>query len=143
MTEAFEWSFGEGAESAVVLGSDAPTLPATHVDQAFNLLVRSEIVLGPSTDGGYYLIGLSGPHPEVFAGIDWGTDSVFARTLERTAGLTLDLVPLWYDVDTPEDLDLLVTHGTALERSEHAQAALHTRRCHADIHERRSAQADG
>ena len=124
MCEAFKWSFEEGADRTVVLGSDAPTLPATHTDLAFDLLGRSQIVLGPSTDGGYCLIGLSGPHPEVFSGIDWGSGSVFASTLGKAAGLALDLVPPWYDVDVAGDLVRLRSELTRLPD----RALPHTRR---------------
>ena len=136
MSEAFDWSFARGASRTVLLGSDAPSLPAEYVQQAFESLGRADLVLGPSTDGGYYLIGLSAPRPELFSDIDWGTGRVLAATLERATGLSMALIPLWYDVDTPEDLDLLVAHTTGLRMSGHAEAAIHTRRCVSKLHER-------
>ena len=62
-------------------------------------------MLGPSTDGGYYLIGMVGKFFEVFDGIAWGTDQVLDETLDRVkkAGVSLELLPVWYDVDFPED----------------------------------------
>ncbi len=63
MSEAFGWSFEQGASRTVLLGSDTPSLPADYVAQAFQSLGYGDLVLGPSTDGGYYLIGLSGPDP--------------------------------------------------------------------------------
>ena len=137
MSEAFEWSFAQGATRTVLLGSDAPSLPADYVQQAFESLGQADLVLGPSTDGGYYLIGLSAPRPELFADIDWGTGGVLAGTLERATGLSMVLSPLWYDVDAPEDLDLLVAHTTGLCQSGHAETAIHTRRCVSNLRERR------
>ena len=129
MFEAARQSFQQGANRTVIIGTDIPSLPADHIRQAFDLLTEKDIVLGPSTDGGYYLIGLSRPHRSVFQSIDWSTERVFAQTLGRVeaAGLSLGLVPPWYDVDTPEELDFLLAHAHALECAGHPPAARHTR----------------
>jgi hypothetical protein len=78
-------------------------------------------VLGPSFDGGYYLVGTRVLHPDLFSGIAWGGRQVFGQTVERVrdAGLSLALLPMWYDVDTPESLELLrnVLFARRVERS--------------------------
>ncbi len=84
------------------------------------------MVLGPSEDGGYYLIGLKRPCPELFQGIAWSTGRVLAQTVERAEalGLSVALTPPWYDVDTASDLDRLRNELASLP----AGALLHTRR---------------
>jgi hypothetical protein len=79
--------------------------------QAFAALENSDVdvVLGPSEDGGYYLIGLKQPHPDLFRGIAWSTDRVTTQTLVKADAMGLKVVrlPFWYDVDTAADLDRL------------------------------------
>ncbi len=113
--------FDLGAGRVVILGTDVPSLPPRHIDRAFELLARKEIVLGPSVDGGYYLVGLSRPVREIFDNISWSTEHVFAQTLERAEAvdLTVGVLPSWYDVDTPEQLDHLIDQTRA-----HLQAGL-------------------
>ncbi len=105
--------FGLAAARRVVLiGSDAPTLPAAFVARAFRMLRRYTVVLGPSLDGGYYLVGLRGPVPPIFSRMRWGDDRVLARTMRRLdrAHLPYALLPCWYDVDTAADVALLERH---------------------------------
>ena len=94
---------------AVALNSDGPTLPASYLQQAFVRLDDHDVVIGPSEDGGYYLIGLCQPQPALFEDIAWSTPSVTPQTIERaqTLGLRVALLPAWYDVDTVADLDRL------------------------------------
>jgi rSAM/selenodomain-associated transferase 1 len=103
---AFGAHFGHGFERVVLIGSDNPTLPGTIVEDACRALDDHDLVIGPSTDGGYYLIGMSAPHPGVFEGITWSTDLVYAQTLERAKqlGLRVAPTPVWYDVDTLAEL---------------------------------------
>jgi rSAM/selenodomain-associated transferase 1 len=111
----FSFAQKQGAEKIVVLGSDSPTLPLAYVDKAFQLLNLSDCVLGPATDGGYYLLGLRKPLP-IFAGIGWSSPQVLSQTVARLASIParLRLLPPWYDVDQAEDLDLLRGHIQAL-----------------------------
>ena len=104
------------APRVVVIGSDAPTLPPAHVADAFRALETRRVVLGPSLDGGYYLLGLRAPVPDVFTRMPWGGAQVLARTLRRLAAAAVRpaLLPCWYDVDTPTDLALLRRHLTVL-----------------------------
>ncbi|QPJ62712.1 MAG: glycosyltransferase [Candidatus Nitronauta litoralis] len=117
MHQAFAKRFSEGYENVVIIGSDSPTLPIEYLRTA--LESRSDLVLGPSTDGGYYLIGMSGNVTDVFEGVDWGTDRVLFSTLEKVkeCGASLTLLPPWYDVDTPQDLLFLETHLGLMEHA--------------------------
>jgi rSAM/selenodomain-associated transferase 1 len=100
----------------VLIGSDLPTLPIAHVTAAFRALARARVVLGPSLDGGYYLLGLRAPVADVFTRIPWSTERVLARTLVRLARARVRprLLPCWYDVDTPADVELLRRHLATL-----------------------------
>ncbi len=101
----------EPGRAVVVIGADSPTLPVRCLELAFDALAsgRVDVVLGPVSDGGYYLIGMTFPYPELFEGINWSTPEVLDKSIERTAELGLDwyLLPEWYDVDTPADLTRL------------------------------------
>jgi uncharacterized protein len=102
--------FAAGFASVVILGADSPTLPDEIVIEAFDRLTLSgAVVIGPSTDGGYYLIGLNQSHPELFTQINWSSEAVLAQTEARAATLNLDIsrLPQWNDVDTPADLKII------------------------------------
>ncbi len=89
----------------IVVGSDIPALDAGYVEKALATLARADAVLGPVEDGGYCLIGMNEPHPELFRSIDWSTDTVAEQTLDRAAAADLDIVlldTLW-DVDDHAD----------------------------------------
>lgn len=105
--------FALGHPAAAVLNSDSPTLPPALLAQLAEALARpgDRAVLGPSTDGGYYVLGLKAPHWRLFDDIDWSTERVAAQTLERAAeiGLPVHILPPWYDVDDAAALRLL--HG--------------------------------
>lgn len=121
LAAAFDTLLDGGCSSAVIIGSDSPDLPIQYIKRAFLKLKHKDAVLGPATDGGYYLIGLKNPAPELFVGVRWGERSVFGDTLERVEAceLTLALLPLWYDVDTRESVALLadMVRARRLERS--------------------------
>jgi rSAM/selenodomain-associated transferase 1 len=108
MHYAFTDLFSRGFTIVMLIGSDLPTLPPTHISLAAETLQRAgdRVVLGPTEDGGYYLIGLKQPHPELFATIAWGTSEVLAQTRTRAERHRLEcaLIPEWFDVDTVEDL---------------------------------------
>lgn len=115
MREALVQQLDAGASAAVLIGTDIPSLPTRHITRAFDLLRAKDVVLGPSTDGGYYLVGISKPMPEIFEDVEWSTSSVLAQTIDRVqrAGHTLGLVPPYFDVDTPDELDFLLAHARA------------------------------
>ena len=104
----------------VVIGSDSPDLPAAFITRAFNLLRDgTDVVLGPASDGGYYLIGMKSMQPTLFERIDWSTEAVAQQTRERAEEAELNLVelPQWHDLDTVADLQLLVDPGAPLTRA--------------------------
>ena len=100
-----------GFDSVVLIGSDVPSVPPAYVAAAFDRLQRSprSVVIGPAEDGGYYLIGMRTIHSQVFDGIEWGSADVLRQTLEVAANndIDVDLLPVWYDVDSVADLGRL------------------------------------
>lgn len=92
----------------VIVGTDAPDVPLDYLHHAFRALAEDaiDVVFGPSTDGGYYLLGLKALTDCLFEGIAWSTCTVLAESLARAeaAGLGVYLLPEWHDVDTAEDL---------------------------------------
>ena len=105
MEQAFRSSFESGASKAVVIGSDCPQLSGEILQTAFDKLEEADFVLGPAPDGGYYLLGMKVLEPSVFHGIEWSTETVCTRTLEKiqAAGKSCALLPVLSDVDTEED----------------------------------------
>ena len=117
-----------GHESAVVLNSDSPTLPTAFLVETAQVLARpgDRAVLGPSTDGGYYLLGLKDAHARMFEDITWSTERVAQQTLARAReiGLDVHVLPAWYDVDDVASLKRLEAelHDASLQpRREPAQ----------------------
>ena len=98
-----------GSQRAVVMDSDSPTLPAAYLSQAFEDLADADVILGPTQDGGYYLIGMKQPQPHLLRLVQMSTPHVLADTLAlaESSGLTVSLLPTWYDVDTIGDLHKL------------------------------------
>ena len=86
---------------AVLIGSDSPDLPLEYVEEAFDKLRNFSVVLGPATDGGYYLIGVSQTVPPIFDDIPWSTPEVWTQTVSRltAAQISYHVLPEWYDVD--------------------------------------------
>ncbi len=97
----------EGAAAVVLIGSDLPELAADDLLAAFRALEHSALVLGPARDGGYWLIGRRRATPQLFSGIDWGSDRVLEQTLQlaRRSGLSTALLAERHDLDRPADLD--------------------------------------
>jgi rSAM/selenodomain-associated transferase 1 len=108
LINAFASAFAAGATSAVIIGTDSPDLPTAYIDQAFNLLETTavDVVFGPATDGGYYLVGAHTIWPELFTNISWSTAAVLSASLNKaaTASISTALLPEWYDIDTSHDL---------------------------------------
>jgi rSAM/selenodomain-associated transferase 1 len=103
--------FHIGYQQIVVTDSDSPTVPLSSIAKAYELLdgERCDVVLGPSSDGGYYLVGLKCPTEELFHRIPWSSAAVVEKSLERASelGLTAALLPLAYDIDVEADLKRL------------------------------------
>ena len=117
-----------GARAVVLVGTDSPTLPVEYVERAFAELDRADVVLGPASDGGYYLIGCGPVRPPIFGGIGWGASSVLADTIASLDDprWRLSLLPPWYDVDTRDDWTMLCGHVAALRRAGMDPGAPHT-----------------
>jgi rSAM/selenodomain-associated transferase 1 len=115
-----------GYTRVVIMNSDGPTLPIAHVRQAVEALTgHVDIVLGPSDDGGYYLIGLRHPAPRLLREVRMSTPHVLADTLQiaQEENLRVALLPAWYDVDDRASLERLM----AEVRASNAAVARHTR----------------
>ncbi len=106
LAQAFRWAFKQNASRVLVIGSDAPDLATAWLRQAFQALRETDVVLGPTTDGGYHLIGLTRPHPDLFADMPWSTPKVFDQTLQRIGrlGLGVRCLEAVTDLDAPEDV---------------------------------------
>ncbi|MFM7363381.1 MAG: TIGR04282 family arsenosugar biosynthesis glycosyltransferase [Cuspidothrix sp.] len=107
-------AFKQEAEQVIIIGTDCPDLNCQILVTAFEKLKNFNLVLGPALDGGYYLIGLQQPRPELFTNIPWGTDQVLMETLKiATSGdLSIYSLPPLADIDRPEDLK---TTGLSLD----------------------------
>lgn len=112
----FKYALKEEGSRAVLIGTDSPTLPSEFAEQAFEMLDSVDCVVGPATDGGYYLIGLRRPMPSLFENIAWSGANVLVQTVQRAtaAGLTLGLLTPWYDVDDLRGLQVLAGHIRAM-----------------------------
>jgi len=107
MAHAFETAFENGYDRAAVVGTDHPTLPLEFVARGFTALSEERsICVGPSADGGFYLLGMSAFVPKLFEDMTYSHDQVFRDTLARAKATdaALTVLPRWYDVDTPEAL---------------------------------------
>jgi rSAM/selenodomain-associated transferase 1 len=107
---AFEDAFERGAACVFALGGDVPSLSDSILQQARSALQESDVVLGPAADGGYYLIGMKRFHPELFTGIEWGGEYVYAQTCNAIGECDLQVETLQTldDIDRPDDLESLV-----------------------------------
>jgi uncharacterized protein len=115
----------QGYEQVVLLDGDSPTLPAQYLRSAFDQLTGDAVVLGPTLDGGYYLIGACRPRPALFEWEHLDSARICRQTLElaEALGARVALLRPWYDVDTAEDLERLVE-----ELRRHPSRAPHTGR---------------
>jgi uncharacterized protein len=111
LPDAIEDLIAGGYQGACLVNADSPTLPTSLLIDAITSLRApgDRVVLGPATDGGYYLIGLKHPHRHLFHDIAWSTERVYRQTAERAASIGLELVtlPAWYDVDDAASLGWL------------------------------------
>jgi len=103
---AFRLAFKNGAKRVVVIGTDSPALNKKLILDAFKKLKNTQCVLGPTFDGGYYLVGLTSFHKEIFQHIDWGSDNVFKQTLKaiKESKVDFSLLDKQLDIDNKDDL---------------------------------------
>jgi rSAM/selenodomain-associated transferase 1 len=108
MSKIFDRLLDHEYQRVVLIGGDLPALPLSYLEQAFETLEApsKRLVLGPSRDGGYYLVGMNRRTPEIFQAMTWSHDRVLAQTLARLAamGIGSELLPGWFDIDTTDDL---------------------------------------
>jgi len=106
MSTALNWAFENNYRKAVLIGTDCPTIEQTLILNAFKSLENSDVVLGPSEDGGYYLVGTKVPQPQIFKNIHWSSEVVFSETIARIKenGLTLSKLEKRSDIDTYSDV---------------------------------------
>lgn len=109
MQHAMQKMFLQDYNRVAIVGSDSPDLPVSYINDAFYYLSKNDVVIGPSYDGGYYLIGcsISLPLTRLFLNIEWSTNKVLSQTLDRikTNGYSCHLLEKWRDIDTLKDLD--------------------------------------
>ncbi len=125
MTEYFARAFDRGAGRVVLIGTDCPQLPRATVAAAFERLAHCDVVLGPSADGGYYLVGQSRPLPEMFQGVAWSTASVLTATTAqlRQVGATTEVLPVHIDVDDEHDLVVVAGLAALAKFAEHPEGS--------------------
>lgn len=108
MFNAVEFALHRNSDAnVVIIGTDSPTFPPEFIEKAFEkLILEAEIVLGASEDGGFYLIGLRANLPNLFSRIQWSSPQVYEQITRniRRLKVKLESVPVWYDVDVPNDL---------------------------------------
>lgn len=106
MAAAFSELFTEGYQQVLIIGSDCIELTAAGIQEAFELLNQHSAVIGPATDGGYYLLGITRFFPQPFLGKKWGTGTVLQDTLDdfRLAGVNIGRLPVLNDVDEEKDI---------------------------------------
>lgn len=112
MWNAAHHAFLQGRSQVLIIGSDAPTLPLEYLDKL--LSSSAEVAFGPTEDGGYYAVMFRRLPPGVFDGVEWSTEYTLEQSVAgaRRAGLTVEVGPRWYDVDSPADLVRLVVDET-------------------------------
>lgn len=108
MLHSLSEAFARGYKQILILGSDSPTLPVTHIKTLLASAV--DVALGPAEDGGFYAISCRRMHPQMFSRVEWSCADTLEQTIAavRRCGLTVEIGLQWYDVDTPEDLARLM-----------------------------------
>lgn len=106
LTDSFQQALAKGYRKVFCISSDNPTLPVAYLEQAVQALDEAPLVFGPSEDGGYYLVGAKEVYPFLFSDMTWSVETVLRKSLLRAeqARLATQLLPLWYDLDTGQEL---------------------------------------
>ena len=126
MRDFFERALQQPETRVVLIGSDSPHLPLGYIEEAFERLRDVPVVMGPSDDGGYYLVGATRLVPEMFTDIDWSSQDVWQQTEAKlkATGTRFDQLPTWYDVDEEADLKRLLKDLAETKREDPHLAAL-------------------
>ena len=124
MRHSLNSSLNSGATKAILIGTDIPSLPPAHLVSAYSRLNDNDVVLGPTSDGGFYLIGARIELPDIFATVTCSSEHAFEQTADgiRNHGHMLGLIPPWNDIDTPEDLDAVL--NTDVDGLPHTRRAI-------------------
>jgi hypothetical protein len=104
MSNAFDFVFDRGHARVLIIGSDCYQLEEDILEEAFESLVNHDFVIGPSEDGGYYLLGMKCRDIDLFGNMEWSVESVYENTLSRLNGEKVKVLPQLNDIDTLEDL---------------------------------------
>lgn len=106
MQTAFRKAFADGFERVVIIGSDCAEINAEIIREAFRRLDKCDVVVGPSADGGYYLLGMTEFYPDLFEQKKWSTPTVYKQTIQQLKGMEIShhALPVLNDIDTAEDL---------------------------------------
>lgn len=131
MATASDVLFSQGAEKVIIVGSDIPQLDPLIFQAALKLLNNKQVVLGPTFDGGYYLLGINKMIPEIFNGISWGSSSVYRETRDVLENRRFDWqeLELAYDIDSSDDLERLCFEIETLRLTGENWICYHTERC--------------
>ena len=118
LRHAFDAEYARGARSVCAIGTDSPSLPLYLIDEAFRALLFEDVVIGPTFDGGYWLIGAQRPGRHLFDDIEWSTSRVTSQTLSNLRAKDVDahLLNFWYDVDEAADLVRLKWHIESIHK---------------------------
>jgi len=119
MHHAFEVTFAEGSERTVIIGTDVPELDLLTLEQAFNALSHQDAVIGPSSDGGYYLFGMNAPTKELFDGVAWSSEKVYHETIQRLRRLNLSFAQF----DKLADIDTITDYKAYQDRMRNVKAS--------------------
>jgi uncharacterized protein len=119
MNNCFEEVFTKGYQKAILIGSDSPDIPKKILTNALKQLQNKDIVIGPATDGGYYLIGFNKKtfYPQIFENISWSKKTVYNKTIDiiKKTNYNLNILPLWSDIDTIDDLQEFIKRNKKTE----------------------------
>jgi len=131
MARVSENLFEMGAEKVLITGSDSPQLHPSIFRAALELLNKKQVVLGPTFDGGYYMVGMRNPHPEIFNGINWGGPTVYREMVKILIESKVDWqeLELSYDIDSPQNLEQLYYEIDTLRLTGDNTLCYHTERC--------------
>lgn len=118
MLHAFEVTFAEGSKRTVIIGTDVPELDILTLERAFSALGDYDIVIGPSSDGGYYLLGMNAPTRELFDGVAWSSETVYHENIQRLHRLNLSFAEL----DKLADIDTIADYKAYQDRMRNVKA---------------------